>query len=113
MNNLIAESKLILRERIAYSELEKSGGDHPLTASCWQRLTDLMSVSLDACMAVIDAANDDELGYITEVLDDLANKLVSVRFVQELEKRKSRFDAINCSISADIEYAKKVLSAST
>ena len=113
MKNIVDESKSILKERIEYSILESSGGDHPLTKSCWEKLANVMSGSLDICMAVIDAATDEELEFITEVLDDVTDILVSEEFLSALEERKSKFEKIGCSITADINYAKQVLSKIT
>lgn len=110
MRDFVTESKDILSERKKYSILESTGGEHPLTKECWGKLSKVMSDSVETCMTIIDSANKEELEFITEVLDDVTDVLISDKYIKELENRKSKFDKIGCSIDTDIAYAKELLS---
>ena len=107
LDQRIAEVRELIAKRMEYAELEKSGGDHPCTNQVWQDLLEIIAVTTDDAIAIIDACSELELPWLSEVFDDLSEKLQSTKFIDYLEQLQERNPGID--FFADIKYAKVVL----
>jgi len=107
----IEKVKLLLSKRSEYAELEKHGGDHPQTDDVWLQLANTIAIDEDEAIDIIDILSEEEIYWLSEVFDDISEKLQSEKFVAYLRKLQKKFPDIDLSV--DIEFAQKALNKAT
>ncbi len=111
INDKVGKVKSLLSKRIEYAEIEKHGGDHPKTNDVWNQLTSTIATDEDEAIDIIEILSEEEIYWLSEVFDDISEKLQSEKFVAYLRKLQKKFPDIDLSV--DIEFAQKALNKAT
>ena len=103
---MLYEVKEILEKR----KLIDDEGDHENyfeKENCWNLLTDILGKDEDKTIEVINQLDKTEIYYLSEVFDDISEKLQSVRFIDCIEKLATKYPDVD--LERDILDAKEKL----
>jgi hypothetical protein len=81
--------------------------DDPRIYDCWKALVEILVKDEDETIWYISNCDADRIEYISEVFDDISEKLQSIKFIECIEQVAIKYPDIN--MHYDILYAKKVI----
>lgn len=62
---------------------------------CWKEMTDLLSENLDVTLQFMQSCNEGDAEMISEVMDDVSNRLRSRSFIEALKQMNARLPNLN------------------
>ncbi|MBU1218818.1 hypothetical protein KKF34_04550 [Myxococcota bacterium] len=71
-----------------YAELEKHGGSHPQTKEVWRELVNVFAMDEDDAINIIDLLSEVEIYWLSEVFEDISEKLQSEKFSSYLHLKQ-------------------------
>ncbi|MEI4801712.1 hypothetical protein ACIGHG_03285 [Bacillus sp. NPDC077411] len=96
---LINRVKEVISERMSIHPNYSFGIEH-----CWNKLINLLSEDTQKTIEVLKELDEEQVLYVSEVFEDIAYKLQSQDYINELEKLEKKFPNLN--LASFVETAK-------
>ncbi|NEO79699.1 hypothetical protein [Moorena sp. SIO4G3] len=101
LESKIAEVKRLLKEIIQLHV------NDPRVTDYWEKLTEVIGSDLITAKAILNACDQEELFWVSEVFEDISAKLQSRSFVLFLMELDEKYPEIDMEV--EIKYAKLVI----
>lgn len=93
--------KTLIKER---SELEPND---PKVYEYWERMTELLSVSIVETILFFNTCSEQEVYWLSEIFEDIAYKVNSMEFIQCLKRLDKKYPDLD--LSYDIKIAEEFM----
>lgn len=93
---------IILRKRKALNINDDFGIE-----KCWNEMTEVLTQNVDATIHYLEECEEDDLYYISEIFEDISEKLQSERFIICLRELDRKFP--NLDMTKDIDVAESYM----
>lgn len=69
---------------------------------CWEKMIDILSVDIQQTIAYLENCTQEELYYISEIFEDISERLQSKTFIECLRKLNKKFPELKMTQDIDL-----------